>query len=326
MSLSARRVNTIAALRSSDVIVVAMAKRPGDLVALTYPACRHLLQGHRDDVIAIEATAAGQARPVGLALGLIGVDRRIELLSVFVEIGFRGKGVGGALTKAFIGAARHAGARGLDTSYQTGTGFSDAFERILSHARWEPPSDRMLVVRCRVADLADGSWRRAISRAEGAFVCSAWAEVDADSRDALRVACSGDPKVAAIDPTRFDTGCDTDSSLAAWSEGQVIGWCVTHRFGTMLRVTCAGALAHSASTVIGILMYDKMVQQARDVGVEELMWTVPLEYRQYARLIERRVRPIATLFERVRVARCELAAVIHEESAHGQEADYRQAV
>ncbi|MGC3985050.1 MAG: GNAT family N-acetyltransferase [Pseudorhodoferax sp.] len=290
-----------------------------DLTDLTYPSCRDLLVHGGPDVVAIEARAGDLAQPVGLALGRFDTGREVELLSLFVRAAHRGCGIGAQLVRAFEAAAHASGARRLRAVYQTGTGATSTFESILRGAQWEPPADRMLAVRCRLADLAAGTWLRAARRAHA--TCRGWTAVTPKVRQRLSAECQGDRNLCAIDPQLFEEGLLPDNSLLAVRRGRAVGWCITHAVGSVLRVTCAGTLPDRSSTAVACLMYDTLVRRAIASGFEELMWTVPLERERFAQAIERRLGGFATLLERVRVAYCLLPNSSHstlKETVHGQ--------
>ncbi|MGH7338202.1 MAG: GNAT family N-acetyltransferase, partial [Myxococcota bacterium] len=302
------------------------APAPEELAAMTFPVYRPLLdlapttrhpeQGDEIPVQPFALAARLGDRTVGLALGELplSVVSRPELLSLFVEPGFRNRGIGRRLVEAAEREVAVAGGGELTAVYTAGRPSIPAVERILWKRAWEAPEPRTVSVRFAPADfLATELFSERRMAALGARLeLFAWRDLGAAEKAAIR---ASDERHRWITPMlafwRFErAGFDELSSIGARYKGEVVGWVINHALGPdAVRFTCSFLRKDISRRGRIVPLYRESLARLVEAGCQRCSLVTPVEYPNMVRFNSRWIAPFAEFGGETRGARTPLQAL-----------------
>lgn len=279
---------------------------------MTFPAFRAHLDFGSTRATPLAVGAFAGARPVGLGLASpAGTPDRAEFLSLFVDPEFRRQGLGTALMRRTMAECDVRGVRELSAIYMTGRAGTAAVERILSVTGWDAPETRMLVLRCSLESMAPAPWLTRLTQPPG-FETVPWVDITEAEREAIRVSHAQTPWIAPdLVPFDFEQGIEPLTSVALRVRGEVLGWCLNHVVGDVLRFTCSFVRRDLQRLGRILLLYREAVAQMPGTGLSVGMWTVPVEHQGMAAFARNHLRPYSVFFAETRGvrARCSGARV-----------------
>jgi GNAT superfamily N-acetyltransferase len=269
---------------------------------MTFPAYRAVLDFDpvRPAPVLVGAMADGAA--IGLALAAIasrGTDS--ELLSMYVEPNYRNRGVAAALVEKTCDELNARGVETVRATYMTGQPVTAAVERVFTKTGWSAPQTRMLVVRFTLESAAGAPWIGRFRKLPAGYDIVPWVGLTADERLRLRESQEHDHWIAEdLIPFDFEPGIEPVTSLALRYRGEVVGWCLNHIVGDVLRFTCSFMRRDLARLGRVLLLYCEAVARMPRIGLAAGMWTIPVRHASYVRFAQRRMQPYSVFFGETR--------------------------
>ncbi len=279
--------------------------RAGAYAEMTFPALRPALEsgvcalypGESDErevqSCALAVEVAG--RPAGLLLGGLPISGRgaAEVLSLFVHPQERRQGIASELLAAFERRVEELGIDRVETVYSTGKPGSEAFERLLARAGWEPPVPRMLICKGDLLEALRMPWFERYTLRDGLEIFP-WRELGRSEAEALRRSHEAEPWIAPdLVPWRFDAhGFETCSSLGMRLDGAVVGWVINHAVSAeTVRFTCSFIRRDLQRRGRLVAAYSESFRCLRETAFRRCMFAVPMDKPEMVRFVERRCAP-----------------------------------
>lgn len=208
-----------------------------DFAALTFPALRPLLARGRPGgpVLALAARDL-QGRPAGLALAEVWPrTASARLLSLYVALPHRLRGLGRALLGGMEAALALAGARRMSASWSETLPGAPALAGLLASRGFSPPAGTQLILRGDLSGRMGRELREKYARYADpdrlprGYAITRWADMDAGDRDFIR-SRQGLPgwHEPRANPFREEAGIEPLTSLVLRKNG-IVGWLTTHR-------------------------------------------------------------------------------------------------
>ena len=267
---------------------------------LTFPAYRSLLTHPDAPCVAVGALLDG--RPIGLALARPPAgDGRAEVLSLFVEVAQRGRGVGTTLLGHLEGVLAAQGAQVASATYVAGKAVTPALERVVAKRGWLMPVPRMMVFKADIAELGNAQW---VDRAEfeGEFEIRPWVSLDPALLAALRQEQEASRWIPEdLVPWRHERGCEPETSLALLRDGAIVGWVLNHRLSDDTLRFSAGWVRPALQRRGRVLgLYAEAGRRALALGYAHATWTVPYHHEAKVAFAKRWMVPYTRRVEESR--------------------------
>lgn len=271
---------------------------------MTYPAYRHLLDlqpGTRhqspDDTRPIRPLAVaariGQ-QPVGLALAEVSLSESAErapaeLLSLYVEKGVRGRGVGKALLAALEQLLGEAGETELRAVYMQGKASIKAVEQILASNGWSTPEPRMVTVKFMVEELYKAKWLHRYPPRPG-YELFSWMDLKPEEREEM---IRSHEQTGWIEPDLLPWDYDQHeyepvTSVGLRFQGKVVGWVINHRLADdTVRYTCSFVRKDLQRVGAILPLYCESFRRLHKFGFQRGMFVAPLHHPRMAQFARR---------------------------------------
>ena len=275
---------------------------------MTFPAFRDLLDFDPAKRAPLAVGARVNEHPVGLALAApTGAPGGGELLSLYVDQDYRRRGVAGELMRQTLAACAARGAAEISATYMSGQAGTAAVERIFESSGWDAPETRMLVVRCSLESIKAAPWLNRFTVPPGYEVLP-WVEVGAAERAAIRDSHAHKPWVATdLMPFDFEQGIEPITSVALRVKGEILGWCLNHVVGDVLRYTCSFVRRDLQRLGRILLLYNEAVARMPAAGMSVGMWTVPVGHAGMMSFARKHMQPYSIFFGETRGVKIRLA-------------------
>jgi GNAT superfamily N-acetyltransferase len=269
---------------------------------MTFPAYRALLNFSREQPLPVIVGARADGAPIGLALALIDTRRTYsELLSIYVDGNYRNRGVASVLVERTCAELTVRGFKSVHGCYMTGQPVTAALERVLAKTGWSAPLTRMLVVRCTLDSVAGAPWIENFRTLPTGYSLIPWVNLTAHERACLRSSNERDHWIADdLIPFDFEFNIEPVTSLALRYRGVIVGWCLNHIVGDVLRFTCSYMRTDLARLGRILLLYSEAVTRMTHIGITEGMWAIPACHSQYVRFAKRWMQPYSVFFGETR--------------------------
>lgn len=275
---------------------------------MTFPAFRGLLDFDPANPTPLAVGARVNDRPAGLALAApTGAPGSGELLSLYVDQGYRRRGVASDLMRQILAAFAARDAAEISATYMSGQPGTAAVERIFASTGWDAPEIRMLVVRCSLDSIKAAPWLNRFTVPPGYEVLP-WVEVSEAERAAIRYSHARKPWIAAdLMPFDFEQGIEPTTSVALRVKGEILGWCLNHVVGDVLRYTCSFVRRDLQRLGRILLLYNEAVARMPAAGMSVGMWTVPVWHAGMVNFARRHMEPYSIFFGETRGVKRRLA-------------------
>ena len=277
------------------------------------PTVRHPEQGDAKPIQPVAFVARAKGVPVGLVIGELprSVRGGAEMLSLFVALEHRNRGIGLALVTRLEEEVAAQGLDEISAVYTTGKPSIAAVERILWKRGWIAPEPRTLSVRFTpegALGAAVFDERRMPALTEGLEIVS-WADLSAEEKVEIRASHERAPWITpALAPWRFESGdLDLDSSVAARKDGAVVGWVLNHwvtrTSPSVVRFTCSFLRKDLSRRGRIVPLYRESLRRLAAAGVELCTFVTPMEYDGMVGFIQRWIVPVAVFLAETRGSR-----------------------
>jgi len=295
------------------VTIVIEYLTPGDSAVdafrhMTFPAYQAELNldAERPSPVLVGAKINGAA--IGLAFAAISsCGTRSQLLSMYVERDYRSRGVATALVKQTCMELIARGVETIRATYMTGQPATAAVERIFAKTGWSPPKARMLAVSFTLDSMVGAPWIDNFRILPTGYSIVPWIDLTSDERSQLRTSQERDHWIAEdLIPFDFESGIEPFTSLALRYRGEVVGWCLNHIVGDVLRFTCSYTRRDLARLGRGLLLFSETIKRMPRIGLVTGMWGIPVHHTAFARFALRRMRPYFVFFGETRGVRMSL--------------------
>jgi GNAT superfamily N-acetyltransferase len=288
-------MTTTLSVRALDADVAAAC------ASLTYPAYRHMLaleptQRHlgapsQPLVQPLGAVAFDEGKLVGLALAERPLEgsAEAELLSVFVPVEFRKRGVATALVGGIEDALAAAGVRRVQAVYMTGKPEIEALSRIFDKRAWDAPVVRTVTVRFTPAEAATTGWYGKMQLGPE-FEIFSWTELRPEERTQLQESQARERWIkTGLEPWKHDSyPFDPVSSVGLRYRGEVVGWVINHPIDkTTLRFTCSFMRADLSRRGRILPLYSASIERAKAAGTARCTFVTPVEYHEMIAFVKR---------------------------------------
>jgi GNAT superfamily N-acetyltransferase len=249
---------------------------------LLYPAPRYPTEGDRRNVQPLGVVALAGENVVGLALAAIPLDAssEAELLSVFVQLHWRGRGIASELVRRLEAELRSLDVECVEATYMTGKPSIPVMERVLARAGWEPPVARTVTVRFTPEEARTTPWFGRKFMPRGAEVFE-WGQLTDEEMERLKESNAASPWIAeGLEPWAHSAmGFDRASSVGMRLGGEVVGWVINHRiWSDTLRFTCSFMRADLARRAAILSLYTESIERADAAGYRYCTFITPVKY------------------------------------------------
>ncbi len=272
---------------------------------MTFRAYRHLLDlqpgprlpGEVDSPpiqpLAIRASEDG--RPVGLALAELPLtaDREPELLSVFVEPKFRGRGVGTRLMERAAQEVDRAGFSRLRAVYNTGTPGGPIVEHLFEKCGWQTPVLRSVTVRFTPEEAMRVPWLDKVSLPPQ-YEIFPWLQITESERNELRRSHEESPWIAEdLLPWDYETeSLEPITSLGLRYKGRIVGWVLNHRIDEeTIRYTCSFIRKPLGRMGRILPLFSESLRRLDQAGCTNCTFVTPLFHKGMASFARRWIGP-----------------------------------
>ena len=267
---------------------------------MTFPAYQHLLDFDSSRPAPLAIAVRNEADSTGLALAYPAADNAADLLSVFVESGARGQGLGTELVRRIESVCMTRGVKKLTATYMTGQPGTEAVERIFARTGWSEPHTRMLVVRCSLDSIKSAPWMKQYRLPEGYEILS-WIDVSAQERREIMESHKAEAWIAAdLVPFDFEQDIEPITSIALRVRGRILGWCLNHVIGDVLRYTCSFVRRDLQRLGRILLLYNEAVARMPRARLSVGSWTVPVWHAGMANFARKHMQPYSIFFGETR--------------------------
>lgn len=205
-----------------------------DFARLTYPRYRELLTIKHSSPVQVDAIGAWDGdKPIGLALvkhiNRLQQDRvpSSRLSSIFVDLPYRGRGVGSMLLQDMTRISEQAGSQELITFHSSRTRARRAFEALLAHDGWMPPE----LAEFRLGALAEctnklaETWGPMMKRLKrNGYSSTPWYEMSEQDRADAEAVSKNEVTNPVLGFHKAEQYSDPLLSLALRQHGKVVGW------------------------------------------------------------------------------------------------------
>lgn len=292
--------------------------------AMTFPRFRSRLRelGPESPVAAVgltEAAEATEAIPVGLALAVCGTEdgRAADLLSLYVNPNYRGRGLGRRLLTAMEDQLEQRGMHRLNTVYMTRLPHLEAYEAVLRANGWSEPRRRMYVFRTDRDHLEQAEWFHFFETPPAGVSIVPWTEISVEAREELRQAIASPASVLPqdVNPFLFEgVGIDGSPQEPALSFGcvrgnEIIGWHLAHRIGSdAVRFSCSFIRPDLQEQLPLLTLWRHAFQQLGRHGYVHVSWAIAPHHEEMLRFNEHLLAPHVLDFDETRGATKQLGS------------------
>jgi GNAT superfamily N-acetyltransferase len=275
------------------------------LAPFTFPAYREFLQSERgpDGAVPFRLTMERENRPVGLLLAALDaparMERRGEILSLFVEPASRRLGIGRALLNGFIEQARSLQLVRLLTGYTSGTPGTAIYERLLRSTGWDEPVAHRTSIKLDAERLiaTNPVWYQRREEWPAGYRVVKWDRLTAEQHAALAADQEREHWIPEdLVPWSFASQgpFEPRTSLALLREDRVVGWTLTHLIGPeLLRLTCGYVHPKLQLRCKFLYLAGQMLHEMPAAGYRQLIWTVGRWHPGMYRFTRHHLAPVA---------------------------------
>jgi GNAT superfamily N-acetyltransferase len=286
--------------------------RPSDAAAcgsMTFPAYRHLLALDPEPRLPAEPEqrvvqplgAVARESDIIVGLGLAEAPTRPgdgppELLSLFVALPHRGRGLATGLVEAIEDGLRGRGFPSVEATYTTGKPSIAAVERVFAKRGWDPPQLRTISVRFTLKEAVSTPWYGRVGLPKGAELFS-WSELTPEERTEIRESNRRAPWIPnSLQPWRHDAlGFDPVSSVGLRYRGEVVGWMINHRMDARtVRFTCSFLRTDLSRRARILPLYSEAIRRLAEDGCEFGTFVTPTVYPGMVEFIHQHIEPYVT--------------------------------
>jgi GNAT superfamily N-acetyltransferase len=268
----------------------------------TFPMYRPRLEINESGYFAnilIGATIKGF--PVGLAYTAINLHKPgAELFSVYVDKNYRNQGIASRLIQSTCKELVIRKVPSVSAVYITGQPTTAALEHVFVKTKWSIPVTRMLALNFNLNSIREFHAPNLQGLPNGYSILP-WIEVLAEERARLISSQEREHWIADdLIPFDFEYNCEPVTSIALKYRNMVVGWCVTHKMGEVLRFTCSFIRRDLARLGMGLIIFNEAIKRMPAIGVTTGMFGIPLHHSGFASFARRRLRPYCTFFGETR--------------------------
>ena len=268
----------------------------------TFPLFRSYLDNCQPSGFTVAIAVNFLKKPIGLAMAIVLPDLKAEILSIFVSVSHRGKGIGTALFSRLLEELTKKGCQSVELTYITGKPTTPALERLLEKFGWDTPQPQMLLCKwnCQISQVP---WLQINYRLSPEFAIFPWLEMTKEERIELqeqKVTKSWIPP--QLDPFQHEKNLEPLNSLGLRYQTVVVGWIITHRLSPdTIRYTCSYIRPDLQKVGKILALYAESIQrQAANPEISQAIWTVPFVYSTMVNFVKRRMQPYLSSIEETR--------------------------
>lgn len=258
---------------------------------MTWPLTRTMLAS--DDEGSMALGARDGDRPIGLILGkLTGWNQTGEILSVFVDPAYRGKGVGAALMRYLEEGFAELGMTRAKASFNPETAEMGPLQRLLAKRGWSEPEDDSVVCVSTAGMILAAPWMD-YPALDDDYAIGLWKDTGDEDREDIE---RRQRETAWIPDDLFpfpqDQGCDPATSVYLRYQGKIVGWVITHRWGPQaLYYTCSYMRPDLQKLGRIVPLYADSLRRMKRAGIPYGIWAVPMHHRAMVAFTRRRMAP-----------------------------------
>lgn len=248
-------------------------------------------------------------QPVGLAMAILFPDMNAEILSIYIDISHRQRGVGTKLFSHLLESLSGKGCKTVEITYVTGKVSTQAIERLLEKFNWNTPQTRMLLCKCN-RQMLQAPWVRVNYKLAPEYVIFPWLEITKQERKQLQEEQQTRPWIPSqLNPFDHEKDLEPLNSFGLRRHNIVVGWIITHRhsFNT-IRYTCGYIRPDLQKTGKIFALYAKSIQcQAANPEISQAIWTVPFAYPSMVCFVRKRMQSYLSSVEETRYSSISLS-------------------
>ncbi|MFV2071598.1 MAG: GNAT family N-acetyltransferase [Thermoanaerobaculales bacterium] len=278
---------------------------PSPLLAMTFPAYRHLLalqpavrlqtDPGQPPVQPVAAAAWSDESPIGLAVADVPLDgpTEPELLSVFVTPSERGKRVGRGLVGAVEDEVSKRGFGIIGATYTAGRPMTGAVEQMLKSRGWSAPELRTLSVELSVAQAHALPWLHRIPVPGGCEIVP-WVDITAEEKRSLKRSQENAGWIAPdLVPWRYESsGFEEQTSVGLRGPDGVLGWVINHRTSPdTVRFTCSYIRKDMGRRARILPLYSASIERLGRTEFSRVTFVAPMRHPTMAAFVRRRIEP-----------------------------------
>jgi GNAT superfamily N-acetyltransferase len=248
-----------------------------------YPAPRYPADGDRRIVHSLGTVALAGRYAAGLCLAAIPDDapKGAEVLSLFVDPAWRGRGLATELLAQTEVALSARGVELVEGTYTTGKAATTALERVLVKRAWNPPVLRTVSVRFTPEEARTTPWwPRAVMPRDAEII--AWQDVTAAEKQQIFDSHAAKPWIAeGLEPWAHEKlGYEPASSVAMRLKGQIVGWVINHQMNPeTVRFTLSYMRPDLARRAAILPLYKESIERVSRAGGRYCMFVTPVDYK-----------------------------------------------
>lgn len=252
-------------------------------------------------------------RPAGLAFGKVHEGKTAEILSVFVEKEYRGRGVGERLMTELEKIFEEMNCDDCALVYMTGRETTVMFEKLLAKRGFSEPVFRKLVCRASCKLFITCGWDRYLKKLPAGYKIISWSEVSESDRAELKLDNHKNKWIAAdLMPFDYESGYEPVTSLAMRYNGAIVGWVINHRIAlNTLRYTCSffKPELQTAARIVA-MYYEAVLRQNAVMPSSQAIWTIPSWHLRMIDFAKRRMAPYLDSISETRESRKKIKASV----------------
>lgn len=242
-----------------------------------FAAHKYLLDFNTENAMPICLGMNLNGAPIGLILGKVLQEGKVELLSIYITPEHRKKQNGAFLLTRWLDYAKTFGFDQVFTTYMTNQKFSDPVQNLLMKVGFQEPTLRNLLIQYSSEGIANCNWVNTGPLPKNYKVVP-WTEVSQEQKDELaRHNAQSNWIDPILDPILYEDGIEPRSSTAMLVDGNIRGWCLIHVVHNILRVTCCFAHPTLQRMARVTHLFRHMFLVALELNIDVAMWMVPVD-------------------------------------------------
>ena len=268
----------------------------GNYKALTLgPYQHHLERIAAGDTKVFAAGLNFLGLPVGLALACQRAADYAEIISLFVQEDFRGRGHAGKLLDYLEAMAQKQGVRVFNIGYSSGNPYAAQIEQVLVKSGFSPPMVTNTVYRYSSKGVAEADYPWFIqydlpAMPEGII---RWQDISSEEREKLRNAVWFPEWLSPFSDEHL---VEKLNSLAFRVDGEIASWMVTHRLRSdVILYKSIYVREDLRSSGIAALMLIKAIQLQFEQGITEYLLTIYNQNHLILPMVKRWMKGFAVL-------------------------------
>ncbi|HET7293932.1 MAG TPA: GNAT family N-acetyltransferase [Vicinamibacteria bacterium] len=273
---------------------------------MTFPVYRHLLslrpsprhpeQGDDRPIQPTGFVARAGGEPVGLALAELPLgssEASPEVLSLFVRLESRNRGVGTALLDRLQTHVRERGFAELRAVFMGNRPGNDALLRVLAKLGWSAPEVRTVTLRFSPRGARNCPWYGRVKLSHE-YEIFPWTALLPREREELQRSQAEAPWIpAGLVPWEHDFhSFDPVSSLGLRYRGQVVGWVINHRVPpATVRFTCSFMRKDLGRRGRILPLYTASLERLEAAGCTDCLFITPMMFETMVDFVRNRCAP-----------------------------------